>query len=91
MFVFVKVFKVCTSFLKNLRLYCVKTRNKDGKIKEAREMAATAGLESNDDARGADDNGKREVAEKKCKMVGEGTHFIDFIFGPLFPVQLVQN
>ena len=54
-------------------------------------MAATAGLENNDDAHGADDNGKREVAEKKCKMVGEGTHFIDFVFGPLFPVQPAQG
>ena len=43
-------------------------------------MAATAGLENNDDTQGAEENGKREVAEKKCKMVGEGTHFYKFHF-----------
>ena len=60
----------------NILLYFVKTWNKDGKIKEAREMAATAGLENNEDTHEAVE--KSEVVEKKCKMVGEGTRFYRF-------------
>ena len=57
----------------NILLYIIKTWNKDGKIKEAREMAATAGLENNDETHEAVE--KSDVVEKKCKMVGEGTRF----------------